>query len=81
MSELMVLIVTCRSRVTAPGRKQPVPCRENASRSLGVFSRAPSAVANRQRWTAVLEDRGEGSVPAQGHWGLRGSQPGTEGVL
>jgi hypothetical protein len=51
-----------------PGRTQPrTPDRENASRSLGEFSRAPLAVAHRRRWTAVLEDRGEGSVPAQGH--------------
>ena len=35
----------------------------------------------REAGFAVLEDRGEGSVPAQGHSGLRGSQPGPEGVL
>ncbi len=46
-----------------------------------MLRRTSTALAHRRRGAAVLEDRGEGLVPAQGHRGLRGSQPGTEGVL
>jgi ATP-dependent Lon protease len=41
--------------------------RDNARRSLGVFSGTTSALAHRRRGPAVLEDRGEGLVPAQRH--------------
>ena len=47
--------------------RQPATDRDNARRSLGVFSRTPSALAHRRRGPAVLEDRGESFVPAQRH--------------
>jgi NAD/NADP transhydrogenase alpha subunit len=34
---------------------------------VDVFSRTPSALAQRRRGPAVLEDRGESAVPAQRH--------------
>ena len=70
------------SGCSGPGRTQPItPDPKNARRSLGVLSRAPSAMAHCRRRAAVPEDRWEGHVPTQGHRGLRGSQSGPEGVL
>ncbi len=51
-----------------PGRTCPrATDRNNARRSLVVFSRTPSALAHRRRGVAVIEDRGKGLVPAQRH--------------
>ena len=41
--------------------------RENARRPLGLFRRAASALAHCRRGAAILKDRWESPVPAQGH--------------
>ena len=62
--------VTAVSRYTSAFLRSEIPGPWDyhfKSKDFGVFSRETSALAHRRRGPALLEDRGEGLVPAQRH--------------